>query len=307
MQPIISSRVNPIHSVRRLRSADLALAGAGALWGASFPLGKLALEEVGPAWLVIYRFVLAAAVLLPIVDWQALRLDRRELAALVASSFLLGPAMFLVQFEGLARTTASSSALLVATAPPMMAIAGAIVDGERPSRWTWLSIALSSAGILLLAGFPGPGRTLLGDALVFASMIAAVAWTLATRRIARRLGVRAATGIQFAIGVAWLLPFAVLREGAPPTALTPSGLAMVVALGLACTAASFFLWNYGLQHVEAARAGVYGNIEPVVGAAMGVWLLGEVLGPTALVGGVIVLLAAVLVTAGPPSREPAPA
>jgi drug/metabolite transporter (DMT)-like permease len=204
--------------------------------------------------------------------------------------------MFLVQFEGLTRTTASSAALLVATAPPMMAIGAALWDGERASRRTWLGIALSSAGIVLLAGFPGPGRTILGDALVFVSMIAAVAWTLSTRRIARRLGVRAATALQFSLGALLVLPFALVREGAPPLDLSAGGWANVIALGLACTAASFFLWNWALQRAEAARAGVYGNIEPVVGAAMGVFLLGEVLGPTALAGGVIVILAAILVS-----------
>ena len=293
--------------MRHPRIADAALAGAGALWGASFPLSKLALEEIGPAWLVIFRFVLAGLVLLPLVDWRALQLERRDVASLFVTSLLLGPAMFLVQFEGLSRTTASSAALLVATAPPMMAVGAALWDGERASRRTWLGIGLSSAGIVLLAGFPGPGRTLLGDAMVFVSMIAAVAWTLSTRRIARRLGVRAATAIQFSLGALLLLPFALIREGAPPVDLTPGGWANVVTLGLACTAASFFLWNWGLQHSQAARAGVYGNIEPVVGAAMGVFLLGEVLGPAALAGGVIVVLAALLVSAGPAPPHVAPA
>jgi drug/metabolite transporter (DMT)-like permease len=285
----------------RPRLADAALAGAGALWGASFPLGKVALDYVGPAWLVVFRFALAAAVLLPMIKWRALQLEARDWMHLVASSFVLGPAMFLVQFEGLARTTSSSAALLVATAPPMMALAGGWIDRETPSRRTWLGIGLSSLGIILLAGFPGPGRTVVGDALVFVSMIAAVAWTFYTRRIARRLGALPATGIQFALGALWLLPFAFAREAAPLT-MPAFGWLIVGVLGVACTAASFFLWNWALQRTEAARAGVFGNIEPVVGAALGVTLLGEVLGPTAIVGGIVVVTAALLVT-----MEPAPA
>lgn len=284
---------------------DLALAGAGALWGASFPLSKVALDHVGPAWLVVLRFALAAAVLLPMVNWRALQLDARDWMHIVASSFVLGPAMFLVQFEGLARTTSSSAALLVATAPPMMALAGGWIDRETPSRRTWLGIGLSSLGIILLAGFPGPGRTVVGDALVFVSMIAAVGWTFYTRRIARRLGALPATGIQFGIGALWLLPFAVLREGPAPFAMPAAGWLLVVVLGIACTAASFFLWNWALQRTEAARAGVFGNIEPVVGAALGVAFLGEVLGPTAVVGGLVVVAAALLVTVAPaPSHAP---
>jgi drug/metabolite transporter (DMT)-like permease len=159
-------------------------------------------------------------------------------------------------------------------------------------------------GIVLLAGFPGPGRTLVGDGLVFISMIAAVAWTFYTRRIARRLGALPATGIQFALGALWVLPFALAREGPPPFTQPAAAWALVVTLGLACTAASFFLWNWALQRTQAARAGVFGNIEPVVGAALGVAFLGEVLGPTAALGGLIVIAAALLVTVepGPASR-----
>jgi drug/metabolite transporter (DMT)-like permease len=292
-----------VSDARARRLADAALAGAGVLWGASFPLGKLALDEVGPGWLVLYRFLLASAALLPLVRWRTLRLTRRDLAGLVGSSFLLGPAMFLVQFEGLARTTASSAALLVATAPPLMAAAATFVDGERAGRRTWAGIALSSVGIGLLAGLPGPGRTLLGDGLVFASMLAAVAWTLATRRLARRLGVRAATALQFALGALWLAPFAVLREGAPPLDLSPLGWGTVVALGFGCTTLTYLLWTWGLQHTEAARAGVYGNLEPVVGATLGVLWLGDVLGPTALAGGALVLGAALLVTTSTASPD----
>lgn len=289
------------------RLSDAALAGAGVLWGASFPLGKLALGHVGPGWLVIYRFVLGFAVLAPFVDWRALRLERRDVLALVGTAFLVGPAMFLVQFEGLARTTASSAALLVATLPPMMALGGALLDRERPSRLTLYGIAMASVGVALMTGVPGPGRSLLGDALVFISLIVSVAWTLTTRRIVWRLGALRVTVLQFLLGAAWMLPFALIREGSPPIGLSTSTAWIILALGVACTAASFALWNWGLQHSEAARAGIFGNIEPVVGAAIGVLILGDVLGPWAVVGGLIAIAAATLVTIRPAPPRATPA
>jgi drug/metabolite transporter (DMT)-like permease len=217
--------------------------------------------------------------------------------------------MFLLQFEGLDRTTASSAALLVGVAPPTMAVAGALFEGERPGRATWAAVALSAVGVALLVGGPGEGRTLLGDALVFASMLAAVAWSLHTRRVARRTGVLAATGLQFLLGLGWLAPLAGLLEGPPPVRLSALTWGALAALGVGCTAVTFGLWNWGLQRVEAARAGVFGNLEPVVGAALGVLLLGERLGPLALVGGLLVLVAAWLATKdqpGPATEQPAP-
>ena len=45
------------------RTAILALAAAGVLWGLTVPLSKVALEWLGPGWLTVARFAAAAPVL----------------------------------------------------------------------------------------------------------------------------------------------------------------------------------------------------------------------------------------------------
>jgi drug/metabolite transporter (DMT)-like permease len=278
--------------------AYAALATAGALWGTSFLLGKIALLEVRPATLILYRFLLASAVLLPLALRAEGRLTRRDVRDLALAALLMGPFMFWLQFEGLARTTASSAALLVGIAPPLLAIGALVVDGERPGRRTWAAIAVSVAGTLLLVGSPAGGRSLAGDLMVVASMGAAVAWTLVSRRLARRLGVMRATAYQFALGALWLAPLALLAEGPPNLALSGTAWAAIAALGLGCTALTFWLWNWGLLRAQAAKAGVFANLEPVVGATLGVVVLGEVLAPAGLAGGALVLGAAVLISTG---------
>lgn len=283
-------------SSSKTKRAYVALASAGTLWGLSFPLGKIALEDVGPGYLVLYRFVLATAILVPFVPRKRPNVSHRDLGLLVLGGFLMGPMMFLLQFAGLNYTTASSAALLVGTIPPMMAIAAFFVDDERPDKWTWMAIGVSAIGVGLLVGGPGIGRTLLGDGLVFISLVASVVWTLLTRRVARRVGVLSATTILFAVGTLFLLPFALLMEGQPPLAFSVSTWGAVIALGLICTALTFWLWNWGLQHAGAAQAGVFTNLEPLVGALLGVLWLGEQLGPLALAGGSLVVGAAFLVS-----------
>jgi drug/metabolite transporter (DMT)-like permease len=74
--------------------------------------------------------------------------------------------------------------------------------------------------------------------------------------------------------------------------------------GLACTATTTFLWNWGIHHVPASRAGVFLNIEPALGSYLGVRLLGEHLGPYAWAGGGLILAAAVILTTR--GHEPQP-
>lgn len=282
--------------------AVVALLTAGVLWGASFAVGKVALTELSPLWLIALRFALASAVLLPLVRWRQVRLARTDWGLIALGAVLAGPIMFVLQFEGLSRTTASSAALLVAVAPPLLAIAAAVVDGERADRATWLAIGLSAAGVVLLVGAPGPGRTLVGDALCALSMVGATAWTLVSRRLSRRIGALPAVALQFALGMLLVGGLAIGREGALPT-LSPPVWGAVAFLGLGCTAITFVLWNWGVMHIEAARAGVLANIEPVVGSVLGVVWLGEMLGPLSLGGGALLVAAAVLV--GRSETEPA--
>jgi drug/metabolite transporter (DMT)-like permease len=75
--------------------------------------------------------------------------------------------------------------------------------------------------------------------------------------------------------------------------------------GLLCTATTTLLWNWGIHHVPASRAGVFLNIEPALGSWLGVQLLGEHLGPYAWAGGGLILAAAVALTTR--GREPEPA
>ncbi len=86
------------------------------------------------------------------------------------------------------------------------------------------------------------------------------------------------------------------RVLAPVHGVPGAAWAALAASGVLCTAATSVLWNWGMRHVPASRAGVFLNIEPALGTALGVWLLGDRLGPSAWVGGGLILLAAAVLT-----------
>src|ERR1700750_1227192 len=118
--------------------AFLCLTLSGVFWGLGFPLGKLVLRETGPAHLVLLRFAVAAVAAPPF----ALRpREARALSpspAVLAAGGLYGVA-FMVQFEGLARTTVALSPLLVGVMPPLVAL-WARAMGEPMSRTSWTGV-----------------------------------------------------------------------------------------------------------------------------------------------------------------------
>jgi len=95
-----------------------------------------------------------------------------------------------------------------------------------------------------------------------------------------------------------LLPFA----WASPAALGSIGardIALILALGLVCTALAHTLFIAGLRTISAHTASVIVALEPVYGIALALLLLGEVPGVRTLIGGTLIVGAAVLATRYP--------
>ena len=151
-----------------------------------------------------------------------------------------------------------------------------------------------------MVGLPESGGSLLGDLLVLISMAIATAWVLLSQDLARRLGATVATAWILLAGTAALLPL-LLVTGPPPVDLTARTWSALAVLAVGCTIGSFILWNWGASRLPAGRAGVFLNLEPVSGALFGVTLLGDTAGPAVLIGGTVVLTAALLVSTGEPA------
>jgi drug/metabolite transporter (DMT)-like permease len=67
----------------------------------------------------------------------------------------------------------------------------------------------------------------------------------------------------------------------------------VAEQGSFATASTTVLWNWGLKRVPASQAGIFVNLEPLVGTILGVSLLHEQLGIMALAVGALIIVGAV--------------
>jgi drug/metabolite transporter (DMT)-like permease len=273
-----------------------ALALAGVLWGVSFLFGKLALEEISPAHVTLLRFSLASAALLPYALLEGVWPRRRDLPLFLLVGFLTVPATFLVQFWGLSLTGATVAALIVGCGPPMVAFFAQLFLGERLGKIGWTAVGASTIGVALAVARPGASNDWLGDALVLLSLLAVVGWVLLGKRLGDGYPAVSATAWILTFGTLALAPVALLWEGVPRLDLTPLGWASVLVLGLGCSAATYALWNWGVARVPASRAGVFLNLEPLVGALLGVLVLGEAWGAGTVVGGALIIGAAVVVS-----------
>jgi drug/metabolite transporter (DMT)-like permease len=293
---------------------------AGCLWGTGFYFGRLALNEMSVEYMVLYRFLFASLGMLPVafIHRRRFRLSAAEARLLLLCAFLGIPLQFLLQFHGLALTTVSHASLMVGAMPVMLAAAAALFapkgsKEEHLDRLAWLALCGSTVGaaLITLGASRGPALhgvpTLTGDLLIVVSLFTALAWILLSKKMMLTHSPQVVTAYTILSGTAMLIVWTMgpwllsplTHAKATPLPFARVSLTAWTALaisGLFCTAITTLLWNWGIHHVPASRAGVFLNIEPALGSWLGVQLLGEHLGPYAWAGGALILAAAVALT-----------
>lgn len=282
--------------MRRLRTILLPLLVAF-LWGSSFVLTKIALAELGPLTIAFTRWLvatLAFVVFLPLqgqtpIVQRALRQDFLPFALLG----LVGISAF-YSFQNLALryTTAVNVGLLINFCTVFIAVLSVLWLGERLGRMAIVGIVLSFAGATLL-GLPNGSFTLeeghlLGDGLTLLAALCAAVYTVYGKRFVARYPPAVVTGLAAAFGTLFLLPGAAWEGLVLPRSATVW--AAVLTLGLGSGALANFWWWRILQYMDAARAGAFILVIPVVSTLLAVAILNEPMPPAAAVGGALVLL-----------------
>jgi drug/metabolite transporter (DMT)-like permease len=281
----------PVVAATSQTRAVAALAAAGVAWGTSVPLSKAALSWLPPGWLVVARFGLAAAVLLATVDRAALRAALRWQVLAWGAAGLGGSV--LIQNVGLARTSVTHAALLIGAGPVLVAVIAAAWHHAVARPVAWAGFAISLGGVAVVAAGGGGGASGAGDAMVLLSVLIVATMTVAQRRLLEGQNPAAVTAVQFLGAALAALPVAACTEGAPP--VPPAGGACVLAIlavaGLtaAGTLAPFTLFAYGQHKVPTEVAGAFLNLEPLVGALVGVAAFGDPAGPRLLAGSAAIL------------------
>ena len=299
-----------------------ACTAAGSLWGCGFFFGKIALAEMSVGHMVLYRFLFACLGMAPVMLRRRVRLTASEWRTMLVAAALGVPVSFLLQFHGLTLTTVSHASLMVGIMPVLLAAAAAVFAGERLDWIGWLALFASTIGAAMVAlggDRSTSGRetpTLWGDLLVLAALFVALAWILLSKKLMQSHSPPVVTAYFIYTGtvmlVVWIVASWLLapltHEKIEPMPFAHISLTAWIALaisGLLCTATTTLLWNWGIHHVPASRAGVFLNLEPAIGSVLGVALLDERLGPYAWLGGALILAAAITLTTRGHEPEPA--
>lgn len=291
------------------------LALAMATVGSIVPASKVIGGALPPFLAGALRLAVAAAILVP---W-ALHRERPALSAgfdghdrvLLAIQAAAGTVGFTVLLLlGTARTTAADASVVAGTLPAVAALVSVLLFGERPGPRRWLAIGLAAGGLAAVnlpaaaggGGAAGPDR-LLGNLLVLGAVASESLFILLQKRLHRRLPALALSALMTAIGLALLLPPALLEARRLDLAAVPAAAWVAVAYyGLVPTVLGFVWWYRGAERVSGAEAGVFTAVMPLAGAGLSGLVLGEPLG-LRHGAGLLLVVAAIAVAVTEPAGE----
>jgi len=292
-----------------MTAASLArLLALSAIWGASFLFMRMGAPVLGPAWLILWRVLLAALFLAAVGAALRQPLEARRHARHYLVLGLFNSALPFLLFAFAARTvSASLLSILNATAPIWGAVIGAAWTRTRLSGRALLGLALGLAGVALLVGFD-PSTLNAGAPLAIALGLAATcSYGIATNYARSAPKVAPFANAHGSMWAAALLvaPVAALSP-LPAVPATPVLLA-VLALGIVCSGLAYLLYFRLVADIGAASALTVTFLIPVFGVLWGHLFLGEPVGWNTLLGALVVVGTA-LVTGFQPAalwRRPA--
>ena len=139
--------------------------------------------------------------------------------------------------------------------------------------------------------------------LVVVSLAIALGWILLNKQLMEGHSAATVTAYGTLLGTLMLAVWVPVRYGMPPVPFFSGHVSVkawlaLAASGVLCTATTTLLWNWGMTQVPASQAGILLNMEPLMGSILGVFVMGDLLGPSAWIGGALILISAITLTTG---------
>jgi len=267
-------------------------------WAANIIAGKFALRSMGALALAQARVSGAAAIFAVVLGlWRQrprLRLAARDWRYLALTA-LFGITLNQICFiGGIGRTSVAHSGLIVALGPVMVLMLSCAMRLEALTILKSVGAVVAFAGVAVLTtgkARPGSPATLLGDVIMLVGSAVFAYCTILLKKVANRYDALSLNTVLFILGAALMLPVSA-REVLEVrwTALPPEAWWSIAFLVICGSVLSYLIYAFALTELTATRVAAFAYLQPVIAAALGVWLLGEALTGRVIGGGALILL-----------------
>lgn len=301
------------------RLAALLLTLAMLCWAGNILLGRAMHAAFTPTALSFWRWLAVLCLLVPVTApglWRKRAVLRRAWRLLLLQGLLAVTLFNWLLYQAVQTTTATNAALIYTNVPVFIVAVTWAGWGERIRLRQALGIAVSMAGVVAIITRGDPAALLgwdftPGDLWALATVPVWGLYTITLRSRPAELSPLEFLAALVVIGMVFLTPAYLWERSLGVRVLWDwRTLGTIAYLALVASIVAFVLWNAGVPHLGANKAGLFTHLYPLFTAVLAVALLGEPLHGYHLGGAVLIFGGLYLTTAtrgGPPaSAQPPP-
>ncbi|MBA2875347.1 DMT family transporter [Thermaerobacillus caldiproteolyticus] len=285
----------------------LYLSLAASIWGGMYVVSKYVLDFVPPFTLVWLRYVIAFVVLFGILKVHQYK-TKTSISIGKQDWFLLGWIGFIgyfvsisLQFIGTKLSDAHTGALITSATPAFIILFARFVLNELITLRKAAALLLASIGVIIVIGFDNSGGSSFWGNIVLLG--AALTWALLSVYVkvaSTRFSVLTITTYAIWFALLFTTPIMLWELHEQPVSF-PSMIVVfgILYLGIISTAGAFFLWNKGMEMMDAGIGSLFFFFQPLVGAVFGFLFLHEQMTASFYLGGLLIIIGVFIAVMSP--------
>lgn len=282
----------------------LCLSLAASIWGGMYVVSKFVLEYIPSMTLVWLRYSIAFILLFTILKISEQKrkhvssLNKKEWILLALIGFIGYFLSISFQFIGTKLSDAHTGALITSATPAFISIFAHIILKEKLTKRKIISLILATSGVITLVGWNTQVSSYLFGSIILVG--AAITWALLSVYVkVASVTMSSLTITTYAIFFALIYTTPFMLWEIQHIDIYYNNIYIILGilyLGTISTAGAFFLWNKGMELMDAGIGALFFYFQPVVGAFLGWLLLNEMLDTNFFIGGCLILLGVLIVT-----------
>ncbi|MFT5701568.1 MAG: drug/metabolite transporter (DMT)-like permease [Desulforhopalus sp.] len=268
------------------------------LWGGTFIAGRLLAGSVTPVDSAFLRFFIASVALVPVVLLTEKRLPIPPVKCWIPLLLLGMTGIFAYNvcfFYGLQHITAGRASLIIASTPLAITIFAAVFLKEKLTRSKLCGVFCCLSGAILVISNGHPERLLQGgfgpgEQALLGCVASWTTYSLIGRQVLKTMTPLSSVCYSSIIGTILLAIPAIQQGGlAELTDISKVSWLSLCYLGIGGSAIGFSFYYKAIRKIGAARTGIFINLVPVFSVLLSWLILGEVIKPIVIAGGLLIL------------------
>jgi drug/metabolite transporter (DMT)-like permease len=282
----------------------ICLSLAASIWGGMYVVSKYVLDFIPPLTLVWLRFIIAFVVLYGILKLaekkqkKKVTIRKKDWLLFAWIGFIGYFISITCQFIGTKLSDAHTGSLVTSATPAFMVIFAALILKEKLTARRLLSTIIATIGVIIVIGWDIEiGSYFIGTIILVGAAITWALLSIYVKIASARFSSLVITTYAIFFSLFFITPFMIgaLQTSSIGTVNTYVILG-VLYLGIVSTAGAFFLWNKGLELLDASIGSLFFFFQPIVGSLLGWLLLNETLNSNFFIGGILIICSVLITT-----------